>query len=72
MMKRYEQISVKEYGASSLLMHLSGDIREALKDNFPEWKETFICAAMRIIHCSPLKNISFHYATSYTSYLSET
>jgi len=67
MMKRYEQISVKEYGASSLLMHLSGDIREALKDNFPEWREIFVFSCMRLIHTTSIKNLEFHYQNSYLS-----
>jgi transposase len=67
MMKRYDQISVKEYGASSLLMHLSEDIRKALKDNFQEWREIFVFACMRVIHTTTIKNIEFHFENSYLS-----
>ena len=67
MMKRYEQISVKEYGASSLLMHLSEDIRKASKDNFQEWKEIFVFACMRLIYNTPIKNLGFHFENSYLS-----
>lgn len=67
MMKRYDQISVKEYGASSLLMHLSEDIRVALKDNFPEWREIFVFSCMRLIHTTTIKNVEFHYQNSYLS-----
>ena len=67
MMKRYNQISVKEYGASSLLMHLSEDIRKALKDSFPEWREIFVFACMQLIHNTPIKNIEFHFENSYLS-----
>ncbi len=67
MMKRYDQISVKEYGASALLMHLSEDIRKALKDNFQEWKEIFVFACMRLIHNTQIKNLEFLYQNSYLS-----
>jgi len=67
MMHRFDQITVKEYGASFLLQHISSDLVEKLRNNFPEWREIFICAVMRILHCSPLKNISFHYEASYLS-----
>ncbi len=46
-MKRYEHISVKEYGSSFLLQHISGDLVASLKNHFPEWKEIFIFACMR-------------------------
>ncbi len=71
MMKRYYQISVKEYGASSLLMHLSEDIRKALKDNFQEWREIFVFACMRLIHNTPIKNLEFLYQNSYLSEMME-
>ena len=71
MMKRYDQISVKEYGASSLLMHLSEDIRKALKDNFQEWREIFVFACMRLIHNTPIKNLEFLYQNSYLSEMME-
>lgn len=35
-MHRYDQISVKEYGSSFLLQHISGDLIEALRKYFPE------------------------------------
>ncbi len=71
MMKRYDQISVKEYGASSLLMYLSEDIRKALKDDFPEWRELFVFAYMRLIHNTPIKNLEFLYQNSYLSEMME-
>ncbi len=70
-MKRYDQISVKEYGASSLLMYLSEDIRKSLKDNFPEWREIFVFACMRLIHNTPIKNLEFLYQNSYLSEVME-
>ncbi|MGC8558637.1 MAG: transposase, partial [Nitrososphaeria archaeon] len=68
-MKRFENISVKEYGASFLLYHISSDLMDYLKSSFPEWKEIFAFACMRLIHNSPLKNVEFHYTTSYLSEL---
>ncbi len=67
MMKRFDHVTVKEYGASFLLQHLSSDIMKALRENFHEWKEIFVFAAMRLMHPSPLKNVEFLYRTSYLS-----
>ena len=66
-MKLYSQIAVKEYGASFLVNHISGDMTRSLKKHFPQWKEIFIFSMMRLIHVSPLKNVEFHYSTSYIS-----
>ena len=66
-MKLYSQISVREYGASFLLNYISGDMIRSLKKHFPQWKEIFIFSMMRLIHASPLKNVEFHYSTSYIS-----
>ena len=66
-MKLYSQIAVKEYGASFLVNHISGDMIRSLKKHFPQWKEIFIFSMMRLIHVSPLKNVEFHYSTSYLS-----
>ena len=68
-MKRYSQVSVKEYGSSFLLYSISGDIIAYLSDNFPEWKEIFIFASMRLMHVSPMKNVEFYYSTSFLSEL---
>ena len=67
MMKRFDHVTVKEYGASFLIQNLSSDIMKALRDNFHEWKEIFVFAAMRLMHASPLKNVEFLYRTSYLS-----
>ncbi|QRF75346.1 Transposase [Thermoplasmatales archaeon] len=66
-MKRYDQITVKEYGASFLLYEVSDDLRKELSECFPEWKEIFIFACMRLMYTSPMKNVEFHYSTSYIS-----
>ena len=66
-MKRYDQITVKEYGSSFLLQHISGDIAESVGNFFPEWKEIFVFSCMRLIHRSQMKNVEFHYRTSFLS-----
>ena len=66
-MKRYDQVSVKEYGSSFLLNHVSGDIIDGLKKHFREWKEIFVFACTRLLYRSPLKNVEFYYQTSYLS-----
>ncbi len=65
--KRYDQITVKECGSSFLLQHISGDIVESLWNFFPEWKEIFVFSCMRLIHRSPMKNVEFHYRSSFLS-----
>ena len=72
MMKRYDHISVKEYGASALLMYLSEDIRKALKYKFQEWREIFVFSCMRLIHNTPIKNLEFHFENSYLSEIMDT
>lgn len=68
-MKRYSQISVNKYGSSFLLYSISRDIIAFLSDNFPEWKELFIFASMRLMHISLMKNVEFYYSTSFFSEL---
>ena len=65
--KLYSQIAVKEYGASFFVNHISDDIIRSLKKHFLQWKEIFIFSVMRLIHVSPLKDVEFHYSTSYIS-----
>ena len=66
-MRRYDQIAVKEYGASFLLRSISRDLISTLAECFPEWKEIFVFACMRLMHTSAMKNVEFHYRTSYLS-----
>ena len=66
-LRRYDQIMVKEYGSSFLINHISRDVMDELKRHFPEWKEIFAFACMRLLHRSPMKNVEFHYITSYLS-----
>jgi hypothetical protein len=58
---------LKEYGASILLNHISTNIIESLQKIITQWKEIFAFAAIRLIQVSPLKNVEFHYSTSYFS-----
>ena len=67
MMKRYDQISVKEYGSSFMLHNISTDILAGLRDHFTEWMEIFVFSCMRLMYHSPIKNVEFHYHTSYIS-----
>jgi len=39
MLHLFDRITVKEYGASFLLQHISSDLVEKLRNNFPEWRE---------------------------------
>ena len=66
-MKRYDQIKVKGYGSSFLLQHISGDIVQSLEEFFPEWNEIFVFSCMRLIHRSQMKNVEFHYRSSFLS-----
>ena len=62
-MKRFDQVTVKEYGATFLIQNLSIDILNALMKDFHEWKEIFVFAAMRLVDTSPIKNVEFLYRT---------
>lgn len=63
-----EQITVKEFGATSLLLSLCEDIPQLLKQHFPlYWKELFVFSVARLFHHSPLKNILDHYTQSHLS-----
>ena len=66
-MKRFDQVTVREYGATFLIQHLSSDIMKSLRENFHEWKGIFVFAAMRLMYASPMKNVEFLYRTSYLS-----
>jgi hypothetical protein len=59
---------VKEFGASQFIKTESDDIIQNLKETFPDiWKEIFTFAVFRFFLNSPLKNVQFHYQTSYLS-----
>lgn len=63
-----KNICVKEFGATQFIKTESNDIIQNLKETFPDiWKEIFTFAVFRFFSASPLKNIQFHYQTSYLS-----
>ena len=63
-----KNVSVKEFGASSLLLDMNKDIMELLQEVFPvKWKEIFIFSVFRFIHLSPIKNLQAYYADSFLS-----
>ena len=61
-------VSVKEFGASSFLYDMNGDIIELLQEVFPvKWKEIFVFSVFRFLHLSPIKNLQTYYAGSFLS-----
>lgn len=63
-----ENITVKEYGATELILSQCSDIIELLKANFPnEWKEIAVFSITRLLHQSPLKNVQDYYESSHIS-----
>lgn len=65
--KRYDQISVKEYASSFFLQQISVDLIASLMKYFPEWKAISVFACMCLVHVSPMKNVDFHYRTLFLS-----
>lgn len=64
----YNEISVREYGATYFLQSISQDILVKLKEIYPnEWKELFCLAVFRLMEKSPLKRINIYYMDSYIS-----
>ncbi len=63
-----KDVSVKEYGASSIILSLCSDLIDLLKRHYPEeWKEVFVLAVARFFHSSPLKNVLTQYSSSHLS-----
>ena len=61
-------VSVKEYGASSVLTKMGDDIFSKLKEAFPEEAETiFTLSALRVIDPNPFKRAEQAYRHSYLS-----
>lgn len=61
-----EGFSVKEYGASALILQECEDLLSPVKLEFPrEWREVFSFAMMRLIHNSAIKNLQHHYMSSF-------
>lgn len=63
-----QHISVKEFGATDLLLKESEEIAMNLRENYPEkWKELLIFSFFRLMHNSPIKGLHSHYTTSCVS-----
>jgi hypothetical protein len=68
LLERMKHVSVKEYGASFFLKEIAGDVISLLKECYADgWKEIFVFAAMRLLYNTPIKNLEFHYSTSFLS-----
>lgn len=67
-MERMKHVSVKEYGASFFLKEAGDDLVTLLKEHYSDkWQEMFVFAAMRLLYSTPIKNLEFHYSTSFLS-----
>lgn len=63
-----QNISVKEFGASNLLLKMNKDIENSLKQIYPErWKEIYVFSIFRLLYNSPIKNLMTYYTTSFIS-----
>jgi len=61
-------ISVKEYGVTAFIDRYLSEYKQLLKKHFPEyWRSIIALAFSRFVYHSPLKNVEFHYNTSYLS-----
>jgi len=68
LLERIKHVSVKEYGASFFLNEIGGDVVSLLKEYYSDrWQEIFVFASMRLLYNTPIKNLEFHYSTSYMS-----
>lgn len=69
-MPEIRNISVKEFGASALINHLTQELQTQLQKIYPQdWKSLFTIAAIRFFHNSPMKNMNHHFEHSYLSEL---
>lgn len=63
-------LTSKEYGVTNLITSMMKDSIEHLEKIFPaEWQQIVVTAYSRLLHQSPLKNISLHFEHSYFSEL---
>jgi transposase len=61
-------VSVKEFGASNFVLGMNEDIKESLKDIYPDkWEELFLFPIFRLLSNTPIKNLQTYYATSFLS-----
>ena len=61
-------IVVKEYGFTAFIDSYLSEYKQLLEKHFPQyWQSMIALAFSRLVHHSPLKNVEFHYKTSYLS-----
>ena len=66
--KQIDSVLVKEYGASRFIYEYMNDFIKRLRHIFTNhWEQIFICALLRLLYHSPLKNMSYHFNNSYLS-----
>jgi len=69
-LSQLDKISIKEFGASSLLTHICHNLKEDLKNVFlSDWKTIFSFAVLRFFEQSPIKNLMHHFEHSFLSSL---
>lgn len=65
---KVERIQVKEYGVASLFGSIFTEILSALQEHFPDTWQAIVCLTYgRLVYQAALKNMSFHYSSSYLS-----
>ena len=63
-----DNVSVKEFGAANFVLDMNEDIKESLKDIYPDkWKELLLFSVFRLLYNTPIKNLQTYYATSFLS-----
>ena len=68
MIESIGSVSVKEFEATNFVLGMNEDIRESLKDIYPdEWKELFLFSVFRLLNNTPIKNLQTYYDTSFLS-----
>lgn len=69
-LSQLDNISIKEFGASSLLNYICHNLKEDLGNTFPDdWKAIFSFAVLRFFEQSPIKNLLHHFEHSFLSSL---
>lgn len=63
-----ESLSTKDYGLWAFLQESCQDIVDGVKQYFPEqWEWMLVALYCRLVHTSPLKNMSYYYRRSFLS-----
>lgn len=61
-------ITVKEFGATDLILKMNKEIEKSLKKIFPEiWKEIYVFGIFRLCNNSPIYSLNTHYHDSFIS-----